>query len=92
MIQIARIRMMSGTTIQIPIQPVRYLSVDGGLMSVDVGLERTTHPVMPRLLFRPPAVSRGGPYAAIDNATQAKIAVGQRFVFAVPVPATASVK
>jgi Tol biopolymer transport system component len=73
---------------------IRYLSADGALVFVDVGLNMRPQRATPTLLFRPPRTNRAGPYAAIDNAAQAKnsLADGERYVFAVPVSVNSEAK
>jgi Tol biopolymer transport system component len=73
---------------------IRYLALDGSVMVADVPTDMPTPQATSKLLFRAPHVTRGGPYAVIDNAAQAKnsSADGRQFVFAVPVSPNAAGK
>jgi len=66
-----------------------YLAADGTLMAVDVTTAPTFKSGTPKPLFRPPNPGGGGAYAVIGNVPQLRNVSrdGQRFVFAVQIPA-----
>jgi Tol biopolymer transport system component len=71
---------------------ISYLAADGSVVAVDVATTPTFRVGLPRITFRPQGQGGGGPYGATGNPVQLRNASrdGQRFVFAVQIPAAPS--